>query len=329
MKRIKKKIALGLAILSLFAMCNFYVAAQEPEGIYEETHDQINLTHVDVKKQKDSIEIFMKHDGNLLQKFFGRREKKNLENLFVKLPELESVLIKEFNFDNELCAIAYTEMPVEFVDGHAERIRKKSALSSLLQIVFPYLMTANAVSADEPTQRANGNFYLLTTITKDSSGVYTASTIGMWQRGSFIGGENYPASGRDFVLQAAPGGFNIISDQFSCVYTKTGNNAPVNTYNGVEGDNYFLINGDGSYIEYEVEDDPFGMSRLHYFFLDSKYYSSNYSGYRTMNSYYVHTWKSMSLSVSASVSAKACSLNLTPSIADKSWQAYNYVSFNF
>lgn len=65
-------------------------------------------------------------------------------------------------------------------------------------------------------------------------------------------------------------------------------------------------------------------------YASSKGNRANY--YRTINSYYVHTWKSLSIKVSASASANSdkkygVSLSITPSVSEKSWQVYSYVSF--
>lgn len=149
--------------------------------------------------------------------------------------------------------------------------------------------------------------------------------------GSWIGGHNYPASGNDYILQSTPTSFNHLSHDFTCLYNKSSNpDLSSDAYYGTEGSEYSFVNGGSDFLRVDFMDDPLGMSRLALAVLTVNNATTSYNGYRTINSYYVHTWKNMSINVSiTSSSSQAVSLSITPSINEKSWQIYNYVSFNF
>ena len=99
---------------------------------------------------------------------------------------------------------------------------------------------------------------------------------------------------------------------------------------GVNGEEFWRENGDSSYVRYAIEDDPFGIVQNSSFYLSTTSIAPKSNEVRQIASYYVHTWKQMTLSVSVDVSSeKSVTLSLTPSIKDKSWQVYNYVSFDF
>ena len=72
-----------------------------------------------------------------------------------------------------------------------------------------------------------------------------------------------------------------------------------------------------------------GLGRLYMCILRTNLSGSS-TAWRTINSYYVHTWKDLDISVSVSAhSGREVALSITPSISEKSWQVYSYVSFNF
>lgn len=96
------------------------------------------------------------------------------------------------------------------------------------------------------------------------------------------------------------------------------------------GEEYARVNGNNNYIEYSVKDDPLGLNQLNFVKLKTTTWGKPLSSTRKINSYYVHTWKSLSLNVSVSgSSSKEVALSITPSIKDNSWTLYNNVTFNF
>ncbi len=186
--------------------------------------------------------------------------------------------------------------------------------------------TQNGTTAYEAEQ----NFALFTMVSKQSDGKYIASSWGTWERGSWVGGKNYPASGHDYLLQSVPDSFSRLSHDFSCLYNTSGSpDLTSKAYNGTEGKEYTITDGGNTYIKVKLKDDPFGLGRLSMCILQTTHRSSSNES-RTINSYYVHTWKEMDISVSISAhSSREASLTITPSISENSWQVYSYVTFNF
>lgn len=99
---------------------------------------------------------------------------------------------------------------------------------------------------------------------------------------------------------------------------------------GRPGQEYWRENGGSSYIRYGIKDDPFGLNQLESYDLFTTCWGKPTSATRKINSYYVHTWTEMTLNVSVSLnSSKEAGLTLNPGKTEKSWQLYNYVTFNF
>lgn len=331
MKKIKKKIALGLAILSLFAMCNFYAAAQEPESIYKETRGQINLRNTAFHASEQDL-LIQVDDSNIFTQYFGNKEKEKLDEIIQKYPQIKGPILQKVKQGEEICAIAFTEAPIRIYSDHSERVPKedKSLLSNVLSFLFPIAQAAQTASG-QPAYEAEQNFVLYTLISKQTDGTYIVSSMAGWEKGSFIGGSRYPASGTDYLLQSVPNSFARTGHNFSCLYNTSGSSElSSNAYYGTEGDEFTVTDGGNTYLKVTVKDDPFGMSRLSLCTLRTYQRSSSYSGYRTINSYYVHTWKQMDISVTISANTnKEASLNITPSVTEKSWSVYGYVTFNF
>lgn len=332
MKRVRKKIAFSLVIISLFTMCNFYASAQQPESIYEENVGQINLrnTTFQSSNQKLSVEV---DDSNIFTRYFGNKEKARIDALLADYPQLEEAALQKMNQGEDICVIAFTEAPIRIYEDHMERVQKKekpSLFAKILTAIFPTAQAAQTASG--PTAyEAEGNFALFTMISKQNSGEYIASSIATWERGSWIGGAKYPATGYDYLLQSVPNNFARKTHSFSCFYNTSGNpELTDNAYEGVEGSDYTITNGGNTYLKVKLKDDPFGFSRLSMCMLGTTQISSSYSSSRTINSYYVHTWKDMDINVSISVNtSREAALNITPTISEKSWQIYSYVTFSF
>lgn len=151
---------------------------------------------------------------------------------------------------------------------------------------------------------------------------YVARTFGSWSN-STVGGANYPDAGNDYVLQASPTTFARNSDSLVATYDH-------NPAGGSSGSDFWREDGNESFVRYAIKDDPVGYRQLKSFTMAAIYDAPQSGTTRQINSYYVHTWKSMSLSATVSASSdKKVTLSLTPSILEKSWQVYNYVTFNF
>lgn len=123
-------------------------------------------------------------------------------------------------------------------------------------------------------------------------------------------------------MQATPSNMVRYDDDLSPTYS--------HNHDAVEGEDFHRYAGGDNFVQYSVKDDPLGLSQLKKVYLTSYCYAKEKTG-RRINSYYIHTWKSLSISVTATVGKKDdnTSLSTTPSIKKSNWQCYNYVQFDF
>ncbi|MFQ9514840.1 MAG: hypothetical protein ACLRZ9_03335 [Eubacterium sp.] len=157
----------------------------------------------------------------------------------------------------------------------------------------------------------------------DSNGKYNYEcySSGDWTSNSFTGGEGYPDAGMDYILQAIPKSLTLQKDKLSVSYT--------HNHKAVNGTDYSRCDGGSHYVKYEVKDDPLGLSQMDSCMLVTTCKGKPKNG-RTINSYYIHTWKSLSISVSLSANTKKeVGLTITPSKKNKSKQVWSYVTFDF
>lgn len=235
------------------------------------------------------------------------------------------------NSSDYICAISYTEAPLVYVEDHYERIPKENSIDT-----NPFSINASAADktlSSDPSSR----YYLTlkTTITRRGSSnpyTYYASTSGTWDNStSVFGGEKQPSSGNDFIMQACPTVTN------SAIFSSTYNYSTNGSKNGQEGINYFMTGGGDSWIKYEVVDDPVGIAQLNTFRLQQTFKAQTTTATKKINSYYIHTWKEMSVSVTVGGNAgtsggkpsAGVTLSFTPTISGKQWQLYNFVSYNW
>jgi hypothetical protein len=154
----------------------------------------------------------------------------------------------------------------------------------------------------------------------NNKGYYCSMTVGYWSTDSIRSGSGYQSYCDDYVFQSLPSQLTITGDSFSSTYWSKGTK-------GVEGDDYQCIGGNNNYIQYTVADDPLGSRTLQKFDLIVTSEGLASTSARLIRSYYVHTWRSVSISSITYSSSGA--LSITASNSDKSWKVYNYVSFNF
>lgn len=332
MKKKLKPFCLLLSFVILVTMCNFGShAAEESNSKYEEYHDQINYKHSELKLVDNEVQAVYNQD-NFIEKYLGGKECEKTNELLDKYDGISEKIADILEIDEEICAVAYTEAPIAIYEDHTERIEKEktpSLLTIVLSGAFPIASAATTAEGDK-AYKARGNFVIVTIVSKQNNGTYNTSTMATWEKGSFVGGEDYPASGDDYVIQSVPASFSRLSHDFYCLYNKSSDSELVNSYDGVEGKEYSVSNGGNTYVRIDVKDDPLGTARLAMAILTVNSASEPYSGYRTINSYYVHTWKSMTIDITIGVNTKKeATLTISPSIAEKSWQVYSYVTFNF
>lgn len=124
---------------------------------------------------------------------------------------------------------------------------------------------------------------------------------------------------------------------YSASFSSKYNHKIDGSYYGKEGKNYHCYNGGDSWIKYGVQDDPVGIAQLKTATLTQKFKATKTTYTKKIHSCYVHTWKSMACSMSVSGSAGqsggkpsyGISITAQPSIKDKSWPLYNFVSFDW
>lgn len=325
----KKRLSIVLAVSSLLSLLAVSPSAQESESIYTEIHNQINLENINVSiLNSEELVLSVDEDAGLLKKLKAQENKNKLEKYLKKVPEAKSDVIEELKY-NSIYAIGYTSAPLTLnKDGNWERIKKEemtqSPLNFLLSAIFPTVSAASGTSSF-------GNLTLSSTITggnwvsSEQNYEYDVVTRAYWTDNSAVSGECYPAGGDDFLLTAVPKSMMIKYDSFSL----TNNNGKLNS-------DYARMNGGNSFIQYRLADDPLGPAQMKEARLSIRAFGSKMKSLRKINSYYVHTWKQMGIQVSESVDAEVgtdlnlgVGLTITPTIQDKSWQLYSYVTFNF
>jgi hypothetical protein len=308
-----KKKLFSLALTCLMTLTCTIVAFAENVGNdpseYQETHFQINFSDYNVKVVDNSLHLTSKER---VTRNLDKDAANNLcefEEVLEKYPDVKENLISDYRSSENLLAVSFTEAPLVYVDGHYERVSARSDSSS---------------SSEESRK---GNFLMYTTVSRGSQSAngnykYTAKTYGSWYNNA-SGGEDFPDSGDDFILQASPNTFSRVSDNLTATYN-------YDPPTGTEGREFWSESGDSTYVRYGIKDDPLGYRQLRNFTLTTVSEGPKSSGYRNIGSYYVHTWESMTLDVNISASSsKSVSLTLKPEKTSSSWQLYNYVSFNF
>lgn len=307
----------------LFGLNTTFLAADKAvrKTEYLEKHYQVNFKDVDVYVVDGQELIIEQEDGrSIWTRNHVQDEIEMLEDALKYDSGMKETLINDLQAEDELMAVSVAEAPVVFVDDHFERIAASEAST---------YATSYERNEYGETESKEGNFYLYTNVkrsaTANSSGkyTYTTTTGGYWLVNSFTGGKKYPSAGEDYILQATPKGWVRSSDSMSTSYDTS-------PKTGVEGTDYWACDGGECYIKYAILDDPLGWRQNTEFELVCSSKAVASSDTRMINSYYVHTWKSLSIDVSVAASSeRSVSLNIDPSIENKSWTLYSYASFNF
>ncbi len=322
------KIVLALILviamsIGSFSLDSFATSNDITQTAYEETHDQINFENLMiVLVDNENLLVDVDPTVSIFKRSNAETQKEKYDNYIANVPHAEKELANAIKDGENICALSYTIAPVVFVDNHFERIPKGNDESR------------SVTTESYPSYRNNLTLCTRLTISGSSNPyTYTAVTYGTWdnEASTLIGGEQSPASGYDYVLQACP--TVTSSTSFSSTYNYSTNGS---TY-GQNGINYFLADGGNSWVKYEIVDDPLGIAQLHTFYCTQTFSAISTSATKKINSYYVHTWDTISISVTTSGSAgtsegypaASVELSITPSIVEKSWQLYNPLSYSF
>ena len=315
--RIKRILALSTAFVIGFSGLQT-ASAQEmsngSESEYLEYHYQVNF---------DDLDVFVL-SGTTLDIASNGNRKMDAEtveaiNAFVaslsESSDVEAEIIATLNDNQQLAAISFTEAPLLFVDDHYERVMAAAA--------------STYASSDDSKK---GKFKLYTSVSRSFSAkengkyTYTTKTFGSWSENSFVGGEDYPDSGEDYILQSTPNTWTRMSHSMTARYDNT-------PFTGVEGDDFWAEGGGANYLQYAIEDDPYEFAKARQnksFTLTCESEGDASASARIIHSRYVHTWKSLSIAISVSVdSSKEVVLEITPSSTENNWPLYNYITFDF
>lgn len=336
MKTYKKIFSVILAMLIILSTsCISFASTLEANyntEKYEEYHDQINFEDLMViAVNNNDIVVDVDPTISLFKRITANKQKKNYDRYIENHPEAVSDLLDIVNSNDYLCAISYTEAPLVYIKDHYERIEKEDNVNLTLLGISASAADITKTSDDSRRHKLT----LKTTVIRrgvSNPYSYQATTSGTWDNSaSVFDGETQPAGGNDFVMQACP------TVTTRSVFSSTYNYSTNGSKKGQEGINYFLTDGKDSWVKYEVVDDPLGLAQLQTFSLMQTFEAKATSTNKKINSYYIHTWKQMSVSVSVGGTAgvsggkptAGVSLSFTPTFSEKQWQLYNYVTYNW
>lgn len=337
---LKQILSLSMTMFILIGMTSFWSFASDDEPVskYEETHDQINFDNLMVTVvDKENLVVEVDPTASFFDKIDAKRQKSKYEKFIKDNPDDVDELLDTVSDGGYLCAMSYTEAPLEYKDGHYERILKKPSSTSDLFTASAADTTTSAYGISDWT-KGQGKFSLRTSISRyehNSKGVYTyrSRTYGKWENAwsNIFNGSQYPAAVRDTVTQACP--IIISNDVFACTYSEAINGSTA----GQEGTHYTREAGNNSWVRYSIVDDPVGKAQLSTFRLTQKFFAKSTSDVKRINSAYCHTWKKVDLQFkitgSAEISGGAPTfgvfIEITPNIVADAWTVYNYVSYKF
>ena len=319
--KLKKVLALSTALAIVFSNSQVVSAQEMPdvsEPEYLEYHYQVNFDDLDVFIVNGATFDIASDDGQAMD----AKTAEAVDALMLSLSECSEVeegIVSMLNDNQQLAVVSFTEAPLLWEDDHYDRVKAAD--------ITEYYKD------NDNNRSKKGEFTLFTAVFRsselDSNGKhkYTTRTYGAWNKNSAVGGENYPDSGVDYVLQSAPSTwFRTQDDWMSANYDNT-------PYSGVSGDDFWSDSGSEDYIRYAIKDDPYEFAKARQnknFMLTSTWLGNPSTSMRKIHSYYVHTWESLTISVSISINNKyEKSLTITPSMKEKQWQLYNDLDFDF
>ena len=318
----KKILSIFLVAIHCFLLLNFNVSAVDTSKKYLETIGQINFQDLKIAILNDEKILVDISENNGVFKFFeSKTDEEKLLEFIEKYPDEEKNILNAIKSGEELVAIGYTEAPLVFKDDHFERIPAEGSRS---------------ITNTAEGQPSNGtNFVLVTRVFRtdevNSAGEYTykVESEGRWTGNSWVGGEGYPDSGRDYIVLAVPTSMTISSDALRVLYPYP---IPLDTYNyfGRPGYEYFREYATSNVVKYGYLDDPLGPNQVNEFTLFTTLKSKPKSTTRTIHTHYRHTWSEITFDLQIQAStARELSVILDPHEEDNFWPVCSSVSFNF
>lgn len=326
--KLKGFISILFVVLLIFGTIPLSVFAENNNSEYVESHYQFDMDSISLSvANKNDLVISAVRSVNPIKQFKSLNEKERLEKFVSEYPDVEEMFIESVNNNSYIAAFGYTEAELEYneKERHFDRVKKSSTKANgLLNIM------ANAADVSTSGQKSDKYYFsLVTSITRRGTSnpyTYQAVSTGVWNTKSILGGAKYPAAGDDFIMQATPSSLSRNRDSISLTYN--------NGRTPKSGFDYSRCDGKDHYVKYSVAEDPAGSSQLTKVQLFATLLGRPINKSRMINSYYVHTWKSLDIKVEVDLSAstnqdKSILLKIMPSVKDGQWTVYSYVSFNF
>ncbi|MDO4811015.1 MAG: hypothetical protein Q3985_03625 [Eubacteriales bacterium] len=323
-------LALVMAVTSVMPAMAEEVPVAESEDGYLENHYQIDLTNLDIDIDDGELEVEVQDDLSRREEIEAEEDAETLEFLVDRYDDdlvdfiEESVEDAEEN-DRILGAICMTECPLEpNEDGDYDRIEAADAKADDSPLIREAAAANNATGAAD--HGGTINFSLVTSVSresrKNSAGeyLYYATSKGVWSNKEFGTGKR-PATGYDYIMQSTPG---VISSEGLNITYCNGKKVRATS-------DYYHCDGGTKWTEYALKDSgSYYGGELVSCALITGFRAKSSTQTRKVNSYYVHTWSSMSVAVSVNASSSSgVSLSIAPSKSSKSWTAHGYVTFRF
>lgn len=323
-RRIRKILSVTVACVLLICP-NMIFGYSASESEYIEYNETVDLSGINIVISNGDIETTVSQQQNFIKRIKAKKDKEDLDDYLSRCSEFKKQLFNMILKGNTPTVMNFKTTPMNLIDGVPMPI-KKSSDSGLNVFASAY---SNEVG--ETSIHGDGNFTSVVAITVsdiyNDSGErgYLIMSLSEWEQNAIWGNKKYPASGDDFLLVSVPNGMSISSTTFEITYNRE---ITEGSFKGREGKEYTKTDGDGGYIKYNFADDPFGLTQMQSCLLIMECYGHIADFSRTINSYYIHTWKNLSLEIGIEASSdKSVSLSVTPNVDDKSWQCYAYVTF--
>ncbi len=327
-------LALIMAVTSIMPAMAEEVPVTESEDGYLENHYQIDLTNLDIEIDDGELEVEVQDDLTRKEEKEAEEDAEMLEFLVDRYEDdlvdfiEESVEDAEEN-DRILGAICMTECPLEQNDdGDYDRIESDDFGEDDISLIRE--ATAATSATGSPAQAPTTKFSLVTSVsrgsssTKNKAGEYTYHAVSraIWSKDCCDAGD-------DYIIQSTPGVITNASLYSRYGYVKGLCNGTI----GKSGRDYHCCGSGDKWVEYAVKG-RLGSNGIYQAMerstLSTDFKAKPSSKVRKVNSYYVHTWTQMSVSVSIGASSTSGTpLNVTPKQTSKSWKACSWVTFAF
>lgn len=337
MKKFFKRFIGTLCAISLIFTFNTFAYANSSNDKVKQVKEmrgQIDFKDINyavINKKKLTYSPKYKN-GKITSK--GNEEVAELNKLITEVPDMEEYIVNQINNNKNFYALGYTTIYLtENADGELVPYEEEVASKDLFTNVA---YAGEGSTSLKETCTSTTGIYLGGYDSTKGCNYYTSTTNIHWNLPNYIGGKSYHGSGADYILQSCPTSFTTTSDSMYPSYRITTDygNTWQDANPGTPGVDYWRSDGGSNYIKWCIKDEPYfdvlgACVALKDALLVVRSDSKGTTATRKINSYYVHSWDSISITVQVSASStKEVGLTITPSSTSKSWQLYSYVTFN-